>query len=95
MIVTYKVNPISALLARMIISTEHFAMANILAGSEMFPEFLQHRATEENILNGALKWLEGGEDFTSSVKAKTEKARKTLGVPGVYKNWTDRILEAV
>ncbi len=95
MIVTYKVNPISAMLARMIISTEHFAIANILAGSEMFPEFLQHRATEENILNGALKWLEGGEDFTASVKAQMEKTRKTLGVPGVYKNWTDRILEAV
>lgn len=95
MIVTYKVNPISAMLARMIINTEHFAMANILAGSEIFPEFLQHRATCGNVLTGALKWLEGDGDFASSVKAEMAKARATLGLPGVYKNWTDRILEAV
>lgn len=95
MVVTYKVNPISAMLARMIIKTPHFAMANILAGCEMFPELIQDMATEENILNSALKWLDGESDYRTSVEEKMAAARRTLGDPGVYSYWCRRILEAV
>ena len=95
MVVTYKVNPISAMLARMIIKTPYFAMANILAGCEMFPELIQDRATEKNILNSALRWLDGESDYRVSVAEKMAAARRTLGEPGVYSYWCRRILEAV
>ena len=95
MIVTYKVNPLSAMLAKLIIKTPHFAMANILAGCEMFPELIQDKATADNIYNMAVKWLDGGEEYRAVIRDKMDEARKTMGEPGVYRYWCSRILEAV
>ena len=41
MAVTYRVNPITAALARRLIRVEHVAMVNLLAGREIVPELLQ------------------------------------------------------
>ncbi|MDD2875949.1 MAG: lipid-A-disaccharide synthase [Acidiphilium sp.] len=41
MAVTYRVNPISALLARRLITVPHVAMVNLLAGHALVPELLQ------------------------------------------------------
>jgi lipid-A-disaccharide synthase len=41
MAVTYRVNPLSALLARRLITVEHVAMINLLAGRALVPELLQ------------------------------------------------------
>ncbi len=45
MAVTYRVNPISAMLARRLIKVEHVAMINLLAGGELVPELLQQDCT--------------------------------------------------
>ncbi len=45
MAVTYRVNPISALLARRLIKVPHVAMINLLAGRELVPELLQQDCT--------------------------------------------------
>ncbi len=41
MAVTYRVNPLSALLARRLITVEHVGMINLLAGRALVPELLQ------------------------------------------------------
>ena len=43
MAVTYRVNPLSAALARRLIKVSHVAMVNLLAGRELVPELLQER----------------------------------------------------
>ena len=43
------------------VRTKFFAMANLLAGYELFPELLQEKATVENILKYTLDWLDGEE----------------------------------
>ena len=45
MAVTYRVNPISAMLARRLIKVKHVAMINLLAGGELVPELLQQDCT--------------------------------------------------
>jgi lipid-A-disaccharide synthase len=45
MAVTYRVNPLSAMLARRLIKVEHVAMINLLAGGALVPELLQQDCT--------------------------------------------------
>jgi lipid-A-disaccharide synthase len=45
MAVTYRVNPITALLARRLIRVPHVAMVNLLAGRQIVPELLQSDCT--------------------------------------------------
>jgi lipid-A-disaccharide synthase len=49
MAVTYRVNPISAMLARRLIKVPHVAMINLLAGRELVPELLQAACTPERL----------------------------------------------
>ncbi len=95
MVVVYKLNPISALVARCIIKTRRFAMANIIVGNDMFPELLQNMATSQNILKYSLKWLEGSEDERVPIREKMDQGRQKLGEPGAYRYWAEKIMEAV
>jgi len=45
MAVTYRVNPVTAALARRMIRVPHVAMVNLLAGREIVPELLQQDCT--------------------------------------------------
>lgn len=94
MVVTYRLNPISAFVARRVIKTKYFAMANILAGCEMFPELLQEKATADNLTASALAWLEDGGGFRERTREIMNRARLTLGEAGVYDFWSRRIMEA-
>jgi lipid-A-disaccharide synthase len=49
MAVTYRVNPITAALARRMIKVPHVAMVNLLAGEELVPELLQGDCTPEKL----------------------------------------------
>lgn len=93
MVVTYRLNPLSALAARFLIKTPYFAMANILAGCELFPELMQGRATRENIVRSTLAWLEDGTCQEDTIK-KMNEARLMLGSAGVYDFWSRIITEA-
>lgn len=93
MVVTYKVNAFSAFVVRRMTRNKYFAMSNILAGYELFPELLQEKATPNNILKHALEWLEGEEGMKRIVYSKMSKIRKKLGKAGVYKSWASKIME--
>ncbi len=49
MAVTYRVNPLTAVIARRMIKVAHVAMVNILAGHELVPELLQENCTPERL----------------------------------------------
>jgi lipid-A-disaccharide synthase len=49
MAVTYRVNPLTAALARRLIRVKHVAMVNLLAGREIVPELLQQDCTPEKL----------------------------------------------
>lgn len=94
-VVLYRLNMLSALVARMFIKTKYYAMANILYDEEIFPELLQERATADNVVRFAREWLEGGEAFRNVVHRKMGEARQKLGASGAYDFWASRIMEAV
>ena len=49
MAVTYRVNPLTAALARRLIRVPHVAMVNLLAGRQVVPELLQQDCTPEKL----------------------------------------------
>jgi lipid-A-disaccharide synthase len=49
MAVTYRVNPVTAAMARRLIRVKHVAMVNLLAGREVVPELLQGDCTPEKL----------------------------------------------
>jgi lipid-A-disaccharide synthase len=57
MAVTYRVNPITAALARRLIRVPHVAMVNLLAGREVVPELLQEACTPEQLSRTLLELM--------------------------------------
>ncbi len=65
MAVTYRVNPMSAAMARRMIRVPFVAMLNLLAGRAVVPELLQQDCTAETLNRHALELLRGGAAATA------------------------------
>ena len=68
-------------LGKRLIQVGFLAMPNLLAGEELFPEFIQHRATPENLARAALQLLDD-EPRRATIKARLAKVVTSLGGPG-------------
>ena len=79
------------LIARQIVRVKHLAMPNLLAGEEIFPEFIQHKATPDNIARAALELLNHTER-RSAVKARLAGVAKSLGEPGASQRAAEAVL---
>jgi lipid-A-disaccharide synthase len=58
MVVAYRVAPVTAWIARRLVTISHFALPNLLAGRELVPEFIQEAATVEALGLAVLRWLD-------------------------------------
>jgi lipid-A-disaccharide synthase len=56
-VLVYKVSWLTYLAARLVIKTEHLGMPNVLAGRQIIPEFIQHRARPDAISKTVLKLM--------------------------------------
>jgi lipid-A-disaccharide synthase len=77
----YKTSWSTYALARRMVTVKWLTMPNLLAKEEVFPEFLQHHATPENISRAALELLRD-DARRQSVKAKLARVVASLGGPG-------------
>jgi len=90
-VVFYKTSWPTYLVGRQIVSVPFLAMPNLLAGEAIYPEFVQHAATPENIARAALGLLRD-EQRLQAVKLKLEKVVASLGSPGAIGRAADAIL---
>jgi len=58
MVVTYRMNPLSAWLIKRFAHVKLFSMPNNLAGHELVPEFIQEKATADNLSSSVCRFLE-------------------------------------
>jgi lipid-A-disaccharide synthase len=70
-VVAYRTNPVTAALVRRMLTIPHVALPNILAGSEVVPEFLQENCRAEPIAAALAKLLD---DPARRAAQKTELA---------------------
>jgi lipid-A-disaccharide synthase len=93
MVVMYRLSPMSAVIGKLLLPRVRFAIPNILAGDEFYPELLQRRATGEAAAAEALAWLEADESVRSGRLSRMEELVGLMGGGGVYGSWSGLILE--
>jgi lipid-A-disaccharide synthase len=76
MITAYKVNPLSAILLKIMIKTPYVNIINILANHEIIPELLQENCTPEKIAESALNLINNQQLCTEQVKLNTLQLAK-------------------
>lgn len=68
-------------IAKNIVKVSYLAMPNLLAGEEIFPEFIQHAAAGDSIARAALELLRN-DSKRLKVKARLAEIIASLGEPG-------------
>jgi len=91
-IAIYKTSWLTFQIAKQIVSVKFLAMPNLLANEEIFPEFIQDRATPENLAREAIDLLNNSAR-REAIKSKLEKIVATLGGPGAGQRATDAIVK--
>jgi lipid-A-disaccharide synthase len=77
----YKTSWVTYQIAKRIVTVKSLTMPNILAGEEIYPEFVQADATPENISRAALELLQD-ESRRAKIKSQLAKIISSLGEPG-------------
>lgn len=87
----YKGSWLNYQIARRLITVKTFTMPNLLAGEEVYPEFLQEALTAENLSRAALELLQN-ESRRTKMKSQLEKIVASLGEPGAANRAATAIL---
>jgi lipid-A-disaccharide synthase len=90
MVVVYRLSPLTYRLGRPFVRVNTFAMANLVAGSRVVPELIQHDFTPERVAAEALDILTNPARATE-MREDLRKVRVRLGTPGA----SDRAAQAV
>lgn len=77
----YKTSLVNYFVGRRLITVRHLAMPNILAGEEVFPEFIQERATPVNLARAVAVFLDDSA-LRNSIRKKLRTVVAKLGPPG-------------
>lgn len=94
-VVLYKVSAFSALVGRFVLHNRFFAIPNLLAGEEFFPELIQGRATPELAHKELARYLALDGRAKREVDARMDGLVGSMGRPGAVAFWADRIYEEV
>ena len=87
----YKTSWLTYQIAKRIVTVKSLTMPNLLAGEPVYPEFIQHDATPENLSRAALELLQD-ETHRTQIKAQLAKIIASLGEPGAAGRAADAIL---
>lgn len=87
----YKGSWLDYQIARRLITVKTFTMPNLLAGEEVYPEFLQNDLTAENLARAALELLQD-ESRRAKMKAQLAGVIASLGAPGAAGRAADAVL---
>jgi lipid-A-disaccharide synthase len=90
MVVVYRVTPLTALLAKPLVRTEHFGMVNLIAGREVVPELIQKDFTPDKVAAQTLRLLRNPAEIAATRSGLAEVRRK-LGPPGAVERAADAI----
>jgi len=91
--VTYRADPLTYWLGRMLVKVEYLGIANLLLGEPMYPEFIQGAATPA-ALAAELRACVGDPARQARTAAQAQRLRAALAVPasGTAAEWLARQL---
>lgn len=91
-VVFYKTSALSFAIGKRVVKVPHIAMANLLAGEEVVPEFVQNDANPDQ-LAGALLPLLTIPDAIRAAREKLVKVRAQMGDPGAGERVAQMVME--
>ena len=92
MLVVYRMHPLTYHLARRLVRVPHIAMANLLAGERVVPEFVQDRARPELLAEEVARWMDNA-SLRESTSEKLRRVASKLGGGGAAKRAAEAILQ--
>ncbi len=92
MVILYKTSFLTYLIGRLLIKIKNIGLANILAGKQIVPELIQHRACTKNIVFECAKFLKD-ENLRNMVASELKMVAKKLGKPGASIRVAESILK--
>jgi lipid-A-disaccharide synthase len=92
MIVVYRLSPVTAGIARLLVRTPMFAMVNLIAGRQVVAELVQKDFTPERVSREVNRLLDSPEARAETRKGLAE-VREKLGPPGAIDRAADLIAE--
>jgi lipid-A-disaccharide synthase len=90
MIVVYRLAPLTAGIARLLVRTPMFAMVNLIAGRRVVPELVQNDFTPERLASEAVRLLDSPE-ARAEMRRGLAEVRAKLGPPGAVERAADLI----
>ena len=93
-IVAYRVSRLSYLIARMVVDVPYISMTNIILQQEVFPEFIQSRASGGRLAKQALFWLQHP-DVLQNIQTELSSIQARLGQKKASTTCAHSILQAL
>jgi lipid-A-disaccharide synthase len=82
MAIAYRLNPVSSVIARRLLSVEWVGLVNLVAGASIAPEFLQGAARPDALAQAVLPLLDVTSDASRRQRDGLALVRERLGAPG-------------
>jgi len=82
MVITYRLNWLSAFIGKMLLKTQYVSLPNILMGDQIHPELLQEKFTAENVVNELKALLLNEQNAYQNQVDALGNIKKMLIVPG-------------
>jgi lipid-A-disaccharide synthase len=93
-VVVYRINPFFRLLAPMLVNTPYISLVNLLAGKELFPEYVTCRNPSAAIAEDVLHWLNEPTSY-ESVCNELKVLRGKVAAPGACERAASFLLESL
>jgi lipid-A-disaccharide synthase len=91
-VVVYRVNPLYRQIARAVLRVPHISLVNLLAGKELFPEFLTSGDPSAEATRPLLNWLTDPA-AAARIRAEMAELRDRVGQPGACRRAAEVIAE--
>jgi len=93
-VIVYRIGRIDLKVGRFFMTTSYVSLVNMLAGRELFPEFLTDRCEAEAITGHVLGWLNEPEKH-QQLRRELQELRDRVGQPGACENAAKFVLSKV
>lgn len=94
MFVVYKTSWFTYLLGRLLVSVKNIGLVNIVAGKQVVPEFIQHRANVETMTRAARALL-NDQSQLAAMREELSTIKSKLGTTGASQRVAERILKCI